>query len=234
MDKYDGFESEKNSVISSVDEVVEMSHNNNQIGIINAIFSTFIYMSILNFAGGLTVSDSSYRWAYLVIFTIFATLFFYAIKKITYFTYEILDNISIKNIIISLICAALVLIINFSLNKFVLINAFNASYENLLYGFQYFNTIQALIYVCILGPIWEELLHRGYILKGLRNKYGTIVSLIISSLIFAVFHMNIVQGINAFIMGMVFGVLFIKTGSIFSCMIAHIINNSIAMYIQLF
>lgn len=228
MDKYNGLELERDS------DFPNRYKTNNQISILNAIFSTFIYISIINISSGFILGENLYRWVYLIVLITFVTLFFYSIKIITSFNYDILDNINIKNIILAFTCAIVVFITNFFLNKFILINTFKTNYENLLYGFQYFKTLHALIYVCLLGPIWEELLNRGYILKGLRNKYGTIVSLFLSSFLFALSHLNIVQGINAFIMGIVFGLLFIKTESVFICMLAHIINNSIAMYIMLF
>ena len=79
----------------------------------------------------------------------------------------------------------------------------------------------SLIQVCILAPIIEEILMRGVVLGGLRNSYGTVTALLISAMLFACLHFNMVQTLSAFVCGIVLGLLYIKTSSIFCCMIAH-------------
>ena len=79
----------------------------------------------------------------------------------------------------------------------------------------------SLIQVCILAPIIEEILMRGVVLGGLKNSYGTVTALLISAMLFACLHFNMVQTLSAFVCGIVLGLLYIKTSSIFCCMIAH-------------
>lgn len=55
-----------------------------------------------------------------------------------------------------------------------------------------------MISVCIVAPIYEEIIYRGIILKGLSIKYNDNLAVIVSALLFAVMHMNLHQGINAF------------------------------------
>ncbi|ALU35546.1 CAAX amino terminal protease self- immunity [Clostridium ljungdahlii DSM 13528] len=47
------------------------------------------------------------------------------------------------------------------------------------------------------------------------------IALLISAVLFAVLHFNMVQTISAFICGIILGILFIKTDSILSCILAH-------------
>lgn len=87
---------------------------------------------------------------------------------------------------------------------------------------------QLFIYMIMIGPIAEELLVRGFILTGLKNRYGPTIALVLSSLIFGAIHLPLVaQSIYAFILGLLFGFLYLKTGSIRACMLAHIVNNGI-------
>lgn len=81
----------------------------------------------------------------------------------------------------------------------------------------------------ILIPIIEELLFRGIILKGFLKRYSPIVAILLSALLFALFHGNVIQLLSVFIKGILFGILFFKTKSIYPSIFAHIINNLIVI-----
>lgn len=83
-----------------------------------------------------------------------------------------------------------------------------------------------LIYVCLLGPIMEEIIFRGFILRSMQ-KYGNLTAIIVSSILFSMFHLNLVQFINPVLVGMLLAFIAIKSESIFPSMIAHIFNNTI-------
>lgn len=84
-----------------------------------------------------------------------------------------------------------------------------------------------LMYACFIGPILEEIIFRGFILKSMQ-KYGNLTAIIVSSILFSMFHLNLVQFVNPVIMGIVLGFITIKSKSIVPSTIAHIFNNSIA------
>lgn len=81
--------------------------------------------------------------------------------------------------------------------------------------------------VVIIGPIVEELLFRGILLKGLLNKYFNkpIKAIVYSSIIFAFMHFNLAQGIAAFGGAIILGLIYYYTRSIKLCIIIHFINN---------
>ncbi|MGX4599019.1 CPBP family intramembrane glutamic endopeptidase [Faecalimicrobium sp. JNUCC 81] len=83
------------------------------------------------------------------------------------------------------------------------------------------------IQILITAPIFEELLFRGVILNGLLSKYKNNYkkAIIISALIFGIAHLNIPQGINAFILGIILGGIYYCTGSMKLSIFAHFINN---------
>ena len=83
-----------------------------------------------------------------------------------------------------------------------------------------------LMYACVIGPILEEIIFRGFILKSMQ-KYGNLTAIIVSSILFSMFHLNLVQFVNPVIMGILFGFIAIKSKSIVPSIIAHIFNNSI-------
>ncbi len=61
---------------------------------------------------------------------------------------------------------------------------------------------------CLLSPVVEELLFRRLVYDQLYLRIGFPAASVISSLIFAAYHMNMIQGIYAFIMGMIFCALY--------------------------
>ena len=83
-------------------------------------------------------------------------------------------------------------------------------------------------FVVVVGPFAEEVFFRGYILPGLAHKAGTAGSLIISSMIFGFAHVTLSTVIPTFVMGLVLGLLYLRTRSVLSCTIAHGIVNGMA------
>ncbi|MDR1042613.1 MAG: CPBP family intramembrane metalloprotease [Clostridiales Family XIII bacterium] len=91
-------------------------------------------------------------------------------------------------------------------------------------------TPTGLLYICIVGPIVEELIFRGAIMRSLE-RFGLNFSIVISSLIFGLFHIFTVQAIFAFFMGLILGYLASRY-SIKWSILAHIMINSTAMGIS--
>lgn len=80
----------------------------------------------------------------------------------------------------------------------------------------------------IVAPVVEELLFRGFMFKGLRKKLTFWPSAIISSLLFAVLHLQLNVGVNVFFMALGACWLLEKTGSIYSSLALHMLKNLIA------
>ena len=85
-----------------------------------------------------------------------------------------------------------------------------------------------LLSVSIFAPFFEEWLCRGVVLRGLLKKTGPTLAILISALFFAAIHMNIWQGVPAFFMGVLFGYVYYKTGSLKLTMLMHFVNNTMA------
>lgn len=88
--------------------------------------------------------------------------------------------------------------------------------------------VTSLLQVCLLAPVAEEILMRGVVLGGLRGSLGVTAALLISSALFAAFHFNMVQTLSALVCGVVLGLLYIKTDSVFCCILAHAGYNFIS------
>lgn len=87
-----------------------------------------------------------------------------------------------------------------------------------------------LLLLCVVGPLCEELVFRVGILRSLyRHRVPALLAAGISALAFAVVHGNLVQGIPAFIIGFILGLLYLRTGNLWLCLPAHIANNTFAV-----
>lgn len=86
-----------------------------------------------------------------------------------------------------------------------------------------------LLSVSVMAPFFEELLCRGLILRGLLQKTSPAWAITVSSLFFALLHANIWQGIPAFGMGLLFGLVYYRTGSLKLTMLMHCVNNTAAV-----
>ena len=86
-----------------------------------------------------------------------------------------------------------------------------------------------LISVSVFAPLFEEWLCRGLVLRGLLQKHSPAAAISISAIFFAVLHMNPWQAVPAFILGLLFGYVYYKTGSLKLTMLMHCVNNSFAV-----
>lgn len=87
--------------------------------------------------------------------------------------------------------------------------------------------VLSLVLVVIVAPIIEEFIFRGVILNGLLKKYTPLISILISSALFAIVHLNPWQFVPALIAGIFIGWVFYKTKNLFLAIIIHASNNLI-------
>ena len=84
------------------------------------------------------------------------------------------------------------------------------------------------ITIGLLAPVAEEVVFRGAILKSLLNKYSPWKTVVLSAFIFSVGHLNPAQMPHAFLIGLLLGWMYWRTGSILPGMAYHWANNSVA------
>ena len=78
----------------------------------------------------------------------------------------------------------------------------------------------------VFAPICEETLFRGFLYSSLRRKMGIFPSVVISSALFAVLHLDVGGLLPLFTLGCLFALIFEKTKSIVPSMITHGLWNS--------
>jgi sodium transport system permease protein len=75
--------------------------------------------------------------------------------------------------------------------------------------------------------ICEELAFRGFILSGFRENHRNGVAIVFSSLAFGLMHMIPQQAFNAALLGMVLGLIAVRSGSLLPGVVFHIIYNGL-------
>ena len=86
-----------------------------------------------------------------------------------------------------------------------------------------------LLSVSVFAPLFEEWLCRGLVLRGLFQKMKPGAAIAVSAIFFAVLHMNPWQAVPAFILGVLFGYVYYRTGSLKLTMLMHCVNNTFAV-----
>ena len=92
----------------------------------------------------------------------------------------------------------------------------------------------SFLVTALMAPFFEEWLCRGMILRGLLagGKMKPVWAIVISALFFALIHMNPWQALNAFILGLLMGWIYYRTGSLWLTMLIHFVNNGTAVILS--
>ena len=92
----------------------------------------------------------------------------------------------------------------------------------------------SFLLVAIFAPIFEEWLCRGMVLRGLLTRMKPGWAIVVSALFFALIHLNPWQALNAFIIGVVMGYVYYKSGSLWLTMLIHFVNNGTSVILSQF
>lgn len=81
----------------------------------------------------------------------------------------------------------------------------------------------------ILSPIMEELLFRGLVYRRFKEMMSLIASLVWSSILFAMFHGNLAQGIYGFVSGLFLCYVYERYGTFLAPLLTHMFCNIAAV-----
>ena len=91
-----------------------------------------------------------------------------------------------------------------------------------------------VVLTVVLAPINEECIMRGIIFRYLKNNIPVIASVLISAVYFGIFHLNLIQGVYAAVLGIFMAYLAHKYKSIIASMVFHAVFNGLNFIIALF
>lgn len=89
-----------------------------------------------------------------------------------------------------------------------------------------------LLSVSVFAPFFEEWLCRGMIQRGLMQKHSPATAIAVSAAFFAIIHMNPWQAVPAFLLGLLFGYVYYRTGSLKLTMLMHCVNNTLSVILS--
>jgi len=92
----------------------------------------------------------------------------------------------------------------------------------------------AFLKLVIIAPIIEEMIFRGVIMHGLMRNYSKFTAVFVSALLFALFHLNPWQFPATFVLGLLLGLLMLRTRNIYLCIIGHATNNGLVFISMLY
>ncbi|MHB8872331.1 MAG: CPBP family glutamic-type intramembrane protease [Myxococcaceae bacterium] len=83
--------------------------------------------------------------------------------------------------------------------------------------------------VGLAAPVCEEIFFRGVVLRGLMPpNFKPLAAVLVTSFVFSAFHMDPVGFLARFELGALFGLLFLRTGSLWPGVAAHAANNLVS------
>lgn len=127
-----------------------------------------------------------------------------------------------------LVCIPLVLSAMFVLNVFNEWMALPNWGEEMFLGMS--RNVWGVVSIAIGAPLVEELLFRGGVMNSLhRAGYGAGPTIVWSAVLFGVFHLNPAQIPFAFLLGLLLGWLYYRTGSLLPGILCHFINNALGV-----
>lgn len=110
------------------------------------------------------------------------------------------------------------------------INSSSESYTAAASALYSAGLIPEIIGIGLISPMAEEFLFRGLVYRRFKEISPSAISMVWASLIFALLHNNMVQGIYAFVMGMVLCYARERYGSMLAPVVIHIASNLMAVF----
>ena len=130
-------------------------------------------------------------------------------------------------------CVLIVICLSLSQIGALISNVIMSAFDTLVQG-NSTNVVEGMVdslplpllaaYTVIIAPIGEELIFRKALCDRL-SRYGEACAIVISALIFAGFHGNLFQFVYAFLLGLVFAHVYLKTGKIRNTIFLHMVVN---------
>ena len=198
------------------------------------VFLAFLFLSVisaLKLTGeGYTETDWYLYWTFLLpqIASFFIVLFFIKGKQTS--VKEILRPVSWKYFIVAVVLQIGLLSLA-ELNTWFLEILGKFGYQDdgvQVPSMDGFGIVGVIFVIAVLPAVFEELLCRELLLKGLKP-FGEVFAVLVSGALFALYHQNPAQTLYQFCCGVAFALVAIKANSVLPTMLAHFLNNAFVL-----
>jgi len=128
-------------------------------------------------------------------------------------------------------CLSLLIAFGFNLVWAVILGVFGLRVQPdilPLFGGGIAGLLLALLAGGLVAPLAEEAFFRGYVFAGLRQHFGLLPAVLLSSGLFALVHILPTSWPPIFVLGMLFALLYEWTGSIWPAVVVHGVINALS------
>lgn len=87
--------------------------------------------------------------------------------------------------------------------------------------------------VALIGPVGEEVMFRGVLQQALAERIGQPVSILLTALLFTMFHVDVVMFAPLLVLGLILGILRAAFRSLWAPILFHVVNNSASVLLDL-
>ena len=191
------------------------------------LFSSFLFLAII-------LGTKFFRGHEFMAVAIACTLGIVALKL---FKIKIVLNSAIKSniVILALILAIVNASLTYALHAYFTTSPVVGTYP--MFG----SMVEKILLVCLLIPLFEEFFFRGILFDDISQKFGNVIAIIITSIIFLYLHIgNHVEGerlISIVFLTpavIIFAYLRLKTNNFYASFIAHSAHNTTMCTISFF
>ena len=85
---------------------------------------------------------------------------------------------------------------------------------------------------CLFPAIGEEIFCRGFLGRGLVAHHGVFLGVLLASLLFGIMHIDPVQSVGAFVLGLGLHFIYLTTRSLLAPMLVHMLDNAFAFWVM--
>lgn len=89
------------------------------------------------------------------------------------------------------------------------------------------------IVIVILGSITEELIFRGILFEEINRLFDYKFAIFYTAFLFGIFHFNILQGVNAFLLAIILAIVYYYRKNILDSILIHMVNNFLALILTI-
>jgi len=203
------------------------------INVFQVVLTVFSFFLPENSVYGEVIYQSAYAIGYLASFMAPVAIMRYLIGRNRYAFRPMYTTVRFPKIALLAIPLGVALVSSAAYINMSIVNIFGFdNIMDLLYesesSLQPYQIVLQFITVCLVPGFCEEFLFRGAILTNCLP-FGRTNAILISSLLFALMHQNPQQFFYAFVAGLLLGVLYEKSGSIWPGVLLHTINNFVSV-----
>jgi len=198
-----------------------------------------LFYGFMHETSGMTISLEQYMSDSLMLITVLGSLvaisLFWLVlllKKENYLNFMQVKKTSLKNLFVALLIGFGIYSFLYGALSFVNIDQVFPEYIDFISMIiMQDSIILTILSFGIIVPIFEEIMYRGIIFNLLRENMPITAALIIQALIFAIMHMNMLQGIYTFVGGLIIGLAYHWTKSLWVPIIIHVSWNTSSLIV---